>query len=96
MKINASALTLAVTLIALWALRRIGMDATTADAITSALLVGLGLSRPAVDSAPAVEAPKAEAAEPAKVIKVPSADAHSDAPKPADAPAQVEGEKAPS
>lgn len=52
MKLNLSALTVALTLLALWGLRRLGMDAATADTITTALVVGLGLSRPAVQASP--------------------------------------------
>lgn len=49
MKLNMSALTLAVGLLAVWGLRRIGVPEDVADAITSALLIGLGLSRPALE-----------------------------------------------
>lgn len=58
MKLNLSALTLAASLLAVWGLRRLGIPEGVADAITSALLVGLGLSRPAVEpSLPAQPVP---------------------------------------
>ena len=44
MTINPAYLVLAVSIAALWGLRRIGMDATTADAIVTALMLGLGFT----------------------------------------------------
>lgn len=49
MKLNLSALTLAVSLLAVWGLRRLGVPDDVADSVSSALLIGLGLSRPAVE-----------------------------------------------
>lgn len=44
LKLNPAYLTLALALFALWGLRRLGMDETTADAITTALMLALGAS----------------------------------------------------
>lgn len=44
LRVKPQALVLAATIAAVWGLRRIGMDAATADLVVSALVVGLGLS----------------------------------------------------
>jgi hypothetical protein len=44
LKVNSTYLVLALALFALWGLRRLGMDEITADAITTFLLLALGVS----------------------------------------------------
>ena len=51
LKLNPAYLTLALALFALWGLRRLGMDETTADAITTALMLALGASPSALPAA---------------------------------------------
>ena len=51
MKLNPSALVLAVSLLAVWGLRHLGVPDSVVDAVTSALLIGLGFSRPAIEPA---------------------------------------------
>jgi hypothetical protein len=65
--INPAYLVLAVSIAALWGLRRAGMDASTADAIVTALMLGLGFTPsptqgtvPKVASEPHVEVTKVD------------------------------------
>ena len=44
MRLNPAYIVLAVSIAALWGLRRLGMDDATADAIVTALVVGLGFT----------------------------------------------------
>ncbi len=44
MNINPAYIVLAVTIAAVWGLRRLGMDDKTADAIVTALVMGLGFT----------------------------------------------------
>jgi len=51
--INPAYLVLAVSIAALWGLRRLGMDPSTADAIVTALMLGLGFTPSVLPSLPA-------------------------------------------
>ena len=53
MTINPAYLVLAISIAALWGLRRLGMDASTADAIVTALMLGLGASPSLLPGTPA-------------------------------------------
>ena len=44
LKINLAYIGLAVSITALWGLRRIGMDPDVADAVVTALMIGLGFT----------------------------------------------------
>ena len=53
MTLNPAYLVLALSIAALWGLRRLGMDPSTADAIVTALMLGLGASPSLLPGTPA-------------------------------------------